>query len=435
MPLSLVRVLTALVVLAVAKGQRSATCDTQAEAQTVSVSCEGAASNAIVGVSFANFGTPTGVCPAFQKGSCGTDLAEAVAKQCVGENSCDIFCTDSLDRSGAPCCIQGKGECCGCNITTAGKPYLMVALPDPCPGQKKSTAVAITCNNTRPAGAASAASLRVNALDAPNTIDDATPRLTWQLLSESRGILQSAYQVQLSKVTNGPGGAVLLFDTGKVSSNVSFHHVTSATPLVSDSLYHWRVRAYAPNATDWADATFSTALLEQTDWAASDYIQAPGPATGDTAQMASEMRKEFFLPSASKIHRARAFVALPGFGTVSVNGQRVDGEAGTRMLSQYDVRMLYHTYDIAKYLRPGEMNVIGIYAGLGWWGHPAVPPQKTRFPFGPPTVRAVVTVTGADNQTGTAQTVTVGTDGSWTQTQVPHQTTNRTPTSHASMIN
>ena len=64
-------------------------------------------------------------------------------------------------------------------------------------------------------------------------------------------------------------------------------------------------------------------------------------------------------------------------------------ETGSRSLSQYDVRMLYHSYDCTAVLKPGS-NVIAVYVGLGWWGHPAVPPQAKRFPFGPPTLRLLL---------------------------------------------
>lgn len=126
------------------------------------------------------------------------------------------------------------------------------------------------------------------------------------------------------------------------------------------------------------------------------------------------MRKEFRLP-AGTLDRATAFVALPGFGKVFINGNAVDGEAGTRTLAQWDVRILYNTYDIGPYLIPGEVNVVAIYVGLGWWGHPAVPPQAQRFPFGPPTLRALLRVSISGNVT------MVGTDQTWMETQGPYQ--------------
>ena len=108
--------------------------------------------------------------------------------------------------------------------------------------------------------------------------------------------------------------------------------------LTSDRTYHWRVRSY-PGPTAWANASFSTALLEQADWAKSRWIQSPGGS--NPGQFASQMRKVFTLPE-GVVTRGRIFLALPGYGEVSVNGRRVDDpDTGSRMLSQYDVRMLY----------------------------------------------------------------------------------------------
>ena len=45
---------------------------------------------------------------------------------------------------------------------------------------------------------------------------------------------------------------------------------------------------------------------------------------------------------------------MPGYGQVSLNGQDVDGAAGTRSWSQYDKRTLYHTYDVAQHLLTDE---------------------------------------------------------------------------------
>jgi hypothetical protein len=42
-----------------------------------------------------------------------------------------------------------------------------------------------------------------------------------------------------------------------------------------------------------------------------------------------QMRTEFTLP-AGKITRARAYFAMPGYGTMRINGMAVDGVAGTR---------------------------------------------------------------------------------------------------------
>ena len=65
---------------------------------------------------------------------------------------------------------------------------------------------------------------------------------------------------------------------------------------------------------------------------------------------------------------------------------------------------------------PGE-NVVAVHVGLGWWGHPAVPPQATRFPYGPPTVRMLLRATSDHDADATL--TEVGTDATWQQTGGP----------------
>ena len=74
---------------------------------------------------------------------------------------------------------------------------------------------------------------------------------------------------------------------------------------------------------------------------------------------------------------------------------------------------MQHTYDCTELLVPGE-NVIAVHVGLGWWGHPAVPPQATRFPYGPPTVRMLLRATSDHDADATV--TEVGTDATWQQT-------------------
>ena len=61
--------------------------------------------------------------------------------------------------------------------------------------------------------------------------------------------------------------------------------------------------------------------------------------------------------------------------------------------------------------------MIAVYVSVGWWGHPAVPPQAQRFPFGPPTMRLVLTAY-TDAAPAKAPFV-LGTDATWQQTAGP----------------
>lgn len=189
----------------------------------------------------------------------------------------------------------------------------------------------------------------------------------------------------------------------------------SCPELVSHADYAWRVRAY-PGPSEWGQSVFSTALLDQAEWAPSQWIQS-----ADREKYSAQMRREFVLPPGT-IARARAYVALPGVGAVWINGRKVDGRAGTRSLSQYDVRALYHTYDVAHLVRPGQPNAIAVSVGVGWFGHPAKPignpPGSVRQPFGPPTLRLLLRVESA-RDTGGVQVTAVGTDTRWLESPGP----------------
>ena len=125
------------------------------------------------------------------------------------------------------------------------------------------------------------------------------------------------------------------------------------------------------------------------------------------------MRKSFEIHPSTNISRARAYLALPGVGDVWINGQKVDGRAGTRSVSQYDIRALYHTYDVQRHLRVGT-NVVAVYVGLGWFGHPPLGEA-----YGPPTLRALIRIQTYDASGTTMQTMSVGTDTTWLETGGP----------------
>ena len=59
--------------------------------------------------------------------------------------------------------------------------------------------------------------------------------------------------------------------------------------------------------------------------------------------------------------------SIPGAGRVSLNGEAVDGVVGTRSRSQYDIRSLYTTFDVAPLLRLGAANTLGVTIAGGWW--------------------------------------------------------------------
>ena len=81
--------------------------------------------------------------------------------------------------------------------------------------------------------------LRCESLDNPLGIDVAAPRLSWQLTSSRRGVMQTAYQVQVSRAESG-----VIWDSGKVVSDNSTQVIYAGPDLESRRRYAWRVRVW-----------------------------------------------------------------------------------------------------------------------------------------------------------------------------------------------
>ena len=98
-------------------GSASTTCANVKETQTATLSCAGGANDAIKAITFADFGTPSGVC-ASSSGSgnfardatCTTaNFAAVVAAQCVGAKSCTVECSDYTTLSQQGCTFRKDG--------------------------------------------------------------------------------------------------------------------------------------------------------------------------------------------------------------------------------------------------------------------------------------------------------------------------------------
>jgi alpha-L-rhamnosidase len=87
--------------------------------------------------------------------------------------------------------------------------------------------------------------LRCEYKENPIGIDVARPRLSWQIVSDVRGTVQSAHQVQVAGNQAALQAGDLLWDSGKVASDASIHRAYEGPALASGQRCAWRVRAWA----------------------------------------------------------------------------------------------------------------------------------------------------------------------------------------------
>jgi alpha-L-rhamnosidase len=211
------------------------------------------------------------------------------------------------------------------------------------------------------AGGMEVTRLRVEYLDSPLGIDESLPRFSWELHSEERGALQSAYQIQVSSEKSDLiAGRPDLWDSGKVRSSETAQIIYAGKPLKPGQHAYWQVKVWdgsdaanLSNTSEWSKA------LEEKDWNA-EWIGLKGvePIVGefpkdprwlepaDPSASKATFRTSFDLKTPPE--HLRLMVATQGDFSLWVNGRNVMGgkaETGPQAL------------DVSGYLVAGANSV------------------------------------------------------------------------------
>src|SRR6478752_1774362 len=193
----------------------------------------------------------------------------------------------------------------------------------------------------------------------PIGIDVAQPGFSWQLMSEKRNTMQSAYEIKLVS------GKQTLWNSGKILSDSSVHVAYKGNALQSDKKYQWQVRVWDNynNASPWsAPAFFQTGFLNVSEWNAK-WI-TPGYVEDSTMRPSPLLRKEF--SSNKKISNATAYITAHGLYEAYLNGKRIGDAYLTPGWTSYNKRLQYQTYNVTDLIKSGS-NAIGVMLGNGWY--------------------------------------------------------------------
>ena len=197
-------------------------------------------------------------------------------------------------------------------------------------------------------------------LENPLGVDVQHPRFSWKIVSNERGVIQSAYQIIIgeneSDVKKGSG---TIWDSGKIVSEMTTNIEYKGVPLQSNKKYFWQVKVWSNNEdiTSSDPSSFHTGMLNSTDW------QAKWITTKANVEDASPMfRKEFSVDK--KIKQAFAYVTACGFYELYINGQKVGDHVLDPAITDYRKTILYSTFDVTGLLQHGA-NVAGAMLGNG----------------------------------------------------------------------
>ncbi|MBD3375050.1 Bacterial alpha-L-rhamnosidase [candidate division KSB1 bacterium] len=200
----------------------------------------------------------------------------------------------------------------------------------------------------------------------PMGIEIQNPRLSWELQSPLRNVLQQAFEIRAANsLSDVQSGKNLIWQTN-VSSDQSNHVVYEGPALHSGDRVYWQVRVWDnhDNTSAWSQPAFwEMGLLQPSDWQAI-WITPDWQEDVSKSNPAPMLRKEFV--TTGEIESARAYVSALGLYEMWLNGQRVGDEVFTPGWTAYDDRVQYQTYDVTDLLKNGE-NAIGVYVGDGWY--------------------------------------------------------------------
>jgi len=221
-------------------------------------------------------------------------------------------------------------------------------------------------------GAISAQSLAVGELrceyhNDPFGIDVLQPRLSWQLQSDGRDVVQMAYHIRAAEAPEDlEKGRRLLWDSGRINASQSIYVPYGGLSLSSRQRVYWQVRVWDNHGNDsgWSEpAWWEMGLLEPADWQA-QWIEPDWEVDTSESPPSSMLRREFNL--SKSIISARLYITSHGLYEAQVNGQRVGDQVFTPGWTSYNKRLQYQTYDVTELLQRGD-NAIGVRLGDGWY--------------------------------------------------------------------
>ena len=196
--------------------------------------------------------------------------------------------------------------------------------------------------------------------------DNPTPKFSWCLQHSERNVRQTGFRI---KVYSKADLIELIWDSGKLKSNLQHVNYQGKYPLQSGRTYYWMLTWWDHN-DNWADSVetgcFIMGLLND-EWRNAMWI------TARSVTNAPYMRKEFTF--SHPIKSANLYISGLGWYQLSINGHDVRSRnpnvhetiALTPGWSQYEIRIPYLVYSVDHLLNDGNAsNVIGVILGDGW---------------------------------------------------------------------
>ncbi len=265
----------------------------------------------------------------------------------------------------------------------------------------------------------------------PLGVDNVKPVLSWQLQSNQKNVLQTAFQILVSDDENllqkNTGN---IWDSKKVPANTSIQVEYKGKQLSSAKKYYWKVKVWdnKGNISSWSTTSFwQMGLLQKNDWAKAKWIgydepvdslrifphvhQSGKKSWGPRRNVLPMMRKEFEINKTIK--SATAYICGLGHFEMYFNGKKVGDHFLDPGWTNFSKHAQYVTFDITKDLQQGK-NAVGVMLGNGFYYIPGQRYRKMTGAYGHPKMIMRTIIEYAD---GTTENII--SDESWQTVESP----------------
>jgi len=256
----------------------------------------------------------------------------------------------------------------------------------------------------------------------PTGIESLSPRLSWEIQSGGRGVLQTAYRVLVSEDSISLEKNVgTVWDSQKTLSDASIQVSYEGSALGPAKTYYWKVMVWDNHgdSSRWSKmAWWQTGLFTQADWKGARWIGyeeiadpdriLPGSSEKEKGPLRDTLpllRKKFMVKGPLK--KATVFICGLGHFEMWLNWNGVGDHFLDPGWTRYDKEALYVPFDVTGRLKEGA-NVIGVALGNGFYYIPGERYHKLTVAYGYPKMIARIVLEYAD---GTAEDVV--SDESW----------------------
>jgi hypothetical protein len=247
----------------------------------------------------------------------------------------------------------------------------------------------------------SVTNLRCGYTQNPLGVDISKPRLSWELQSNQKNVLQTAYRILVAddslllKTNTGN-----IWDSKKINSPASLQVQYNGKTLQSVKKYFWKLMVWdnKGNVSSWSStAIWQMGLLNKKDWnnakwighdeiidslLIAPHIHGNGKRSwGARRNILPLFRKEFTVNK--KIKNATAFICGLGHFELSINGNKIGDHFLDPGWTNYSKQAQYVTFDITQHLQQGK-NAIGVMLGNGFYYIPGQRYRKMTGAYGHP---------------------------------------------------